>query len=363
MKQRNLLQGAGALVLAAVALTACERPPVQSTQVGYRGLGMEQVNNPRTQANKRALNVLPEVQPAVPQDGPRAKDVFKNVQVLGDLSVAEFSRTMLAMTEWVAPKDQSCAYCHGGGDLSSDALYTKVVARRMLQMVRDINSNYHTHVGATGVTCYTCHRGNAVPQYIWFNDQGDPHPSLMAGNRAGQNAPSPTVALAALPNDPYGHFLENTVNPNIRVVSTHALASGNGPSVKDSEATYGLMMAMSQSLGVNCTFCHNTRSFATWETSTPQRVTAYYGLQMVRALNVHYLEPLAPTLPAYRHGPLGDGPKLACMTCHQGVSKPLYGQSMLKDYPALNVLTAEHAAAATDAPPATAAPVATTPAP
>ena len=206
------------------------------------------------------------------------------------------------------------------------------------------------HVGETGVTCYTCHRGNSVPAYIWFNDPGQPHLSMMAGNRAGKNAPSPTVGLAALPNDPYGHFLGKLDNPSIRVVSTQTLAQTDvGVSIKNAEATYGLMMAISQSLGVNCTFCHNTRSFQDWTTSTPQRVTAWYGLQMVRALNVNYLEPLAPTLPGFRHGPLGDGPKLDCMTCHQGVNKPLYGQSMLASFPALNVQPAQPAAAPTQA--------------
>jgi photosynthetic reaction center cytochrome c subunit len=31
------------------------------------------------------------------------------------------------------------------------------------------------------------------------------------------------------------------------------------------EHTYGLMMHMSDGLGVNCTYCHNTRNFKTWE--------------------------------------------------------------------------------------------------
>jgi photosynthetic reaction center cytochrome c subunit len=114
------------------------------------------------------------------------------------------------------------------------------------------------------------------------------------------------------------------------------------------------MMSMSESLGVNCTFCHNSRSFTDWTTSTPQRVTAWHGLQMVRALNTGFLEPLASTFPPFRHGPKGDGPKLDCMTCHQGVNKPLYGQSMLKDYPALVEHTAATAPAA--APAATATP-------
>jgi photosynthetic reaction center cytochrome c subunit len=347
------LTASAAWLAAGLLLAGCERPPVHSTQGGYRGVAMGSTSNPRTQAVLHEANTVPPPQPAASPDGPTAGSIYKNVQVLGDLSAGEFARTMLAITEWVAPKDQSCAYCHGaGGDLASDSLYTKVVSRRMLQMVREINSSkWKEHVGATGVTCYTCHRGNPVPSYVWFNDPGQPHASLMAGNRAGQNAPSTTVGLTALPNDPYGRFLGGGAASAIRVVSTHPLPEkGAGASVKDTEATYGLMVAMSESLGVNCTFCHNSRAFSDWTTSTPQRVTAWHGLQMVRALNGNYLEPLASTFPANRLGPLGDGPKLDCATCHQGVNKPLFGQSMVADYPALTAHAAPAAVAAPAAP-------------
>ncbi|MGJ0454263.1 MAG: photosynthetic reaction center cytochrome c subunit family protein [Methylocystis sp.] len=40
-----------------------------------------------------------------------------------------------------------------------------------------------------------------------------------------------------------------------------------------------------------------------------------------------YLETLKSLNPANRLGPLSDRPKANCGTCHQGVSKPLYGQS------------------------------------
>lgn len=317
----------------ALLLAGCEPPPVDTKQIGYRGVAMETVQHPATVEALAALNTVPPALPATPGDGPLAGAVYKNVQVLDDLSVAEFTRVMLAITQWVAPPDQSCAYCHGGDDLSSDALYTKVVSRRMLQMVRDINSNWKDHVAATGVTCWTCHRGKAVPENIWFKDPGPAHASAMAGNLAGQNAPSAKVAMASLPNDPFSQFL---VEPaTIRVQSTEALPGKSTSSTQGTEGTYGLMMHASQALGVNCTFCHNSRSFQQWDGSTPQRVTAWHGIRMVRDLNVKYLVPLTPTFPANRLGPTGDAPKVNCATCHQGVNKPLLGVSMLPDYPAL----------------------------
>jgi hypothetical protein len=99
--------------------------------------------------------------------------------------------------------------------------------------------------------------------------------------------------------------------------------------------TYAFMMHFSDSLGVNCTYCHNSRAFSNWAQSPPARVTAWHGLQMVRSLNNDYLVPLQGTYPAHRLGENGDAPKANCATCHNGVNKPLYGEPMLVHYSAL----------------------------
>ncbi len=320
-------------ITAGLLLAACERPPVDTVQRGYRGTGMEQVYNPRAVAAQAAVNAVPADSPMVPPGGPAAKTVFKNLQVVGDLGVGEFTRLMTSMTAWVAP-DQGCAYCHKAGeDFSSDSLYTKVVARRMLQMTQHINADWKPHVAETGVTCYTCHRGKNVPANVWFKPADDKHAAGMTGNKAGQNAPATSVALAALPNDPFTPFLSQAAD--IRVIGTSALPISNRHSTKQAEWTYGLMMHMSQSLGVNCTYCHNTRSFADWDNSTPPRGVAWYGIRMTRDLNAQYLDSLAGVFPANRLGPTGDVPKLNCATCHQGAYKPLYGAPMLKTHPEL----------------------------
>jgi photosynthetic reaction center cytochrome c subunit len=96
-----------------------------------------------------------------------------------------------------------------------------------------------------------------------------------------------------------------------------------------------MMTHMSTALGVDCEYCHNMEAPADWSKSTPKRVTAWYGLAMVRGLNTEYLAPLASVFPAHRLGVLGDTAKVNCATCHQGLFKPLYGVSMAKDYPEL----------------------------
>jgi len=307
---------------------------VDQVQRGYRGVAMGLVYNPRIEAKLSEANqAVPAATPEPEAGGPLAASVYQNVQVLNDLNVAQFTRLMLAMTQWVAPAGQSCTYCHEA-NLASDDNYHKVVARKMLLMVRDINSQWKTHVGSTGVTCYTCHRGYGVPQYVWYKSPPGGHDGAMLGNLAGQNAPAASVALASLPNDPFSAFLAS--NPeDIRVISTTALPDGSRKTIKETEWTYGLMMHMSSALGVNCTYCHNSRSFTSWDSSTPQRATAWYGIRMVRDVNNNYLTALTDIFPANRKGPLGDVAKVNCETCHQGVYKPLFGVSMLKDYPEL----------------------------
>ncbi len=89
------------------------------------------------------------------------------------------------------------------------------------------------------------------------------------------------------------------------MVSQTALPAADHQSIKQTEWTYALMMNFSQSLGVNCTYCHNTRSFTDWDQSTPQRATAWYGIRMVRDLNTNYLDPLHSTFPPARLGAEG----------------------------------------------------------
>ena len=324
----------GGLVAALLLLAGCERPPVDSVQRGYRGTGMEVVYNPRAVEQLVPLNQPPaDPGPAAPNVGPKASQVYQNVQVLGDLSVANFNRHMANITAWVSPTE-GCAYCHNVANFADDGKYTKVVARRMIQMTQKVNADWQPHVAATGVTCYTCHRGNPVPANIWFGAVPQDKRANFIGNLNGQNTPALSVALSSLPNDPFTPYLKDALP--IRVNSTTALPTGNRSSIQQSEHTFGLMTHFSKSLGVNCTYCHNTRQIGgDWDGNPPQLVTAWHGIRMVRNLNNDYLEGLTNTFPAERLGPTGDVAKVNCSTCHQGAYKPVYGAQMAKDFPEL----------------------------
>jgi len=333
----------GVILTAFMLFTAgWERPPIDSDQSGFRGTGMAEVSNPRIEGPlmEDQMEGLPQATPltAAMTAGPKAGDVYQNVQILDDLSVTQFNRLMTAITEWVSP-EQGCGYCHNLNNLADDSVYTKHVTRNMLQMTQSINSEWTDHVAETGVTCYTCHRGQNVPEYAWFN--GDPEATAvagMAGWRAGQNRATEEVGLTSLPEDPFTAYLDE--QQAIRVLGNEALPyDESNASIQSTEMTYALMIHMSTSLGVNCTYCHNSRSFGTWEGSTPQRVTSWYGIRMAQAMNSEYVSPLSSVLPPHRLGPTGEGQKINCQTCHQGVQKPLYGTAMAKDYPSLLTLS------------------------
>lgn len=323
-----------ALATAAVVLFTTERPPMEGVQRGYRGVAMEQVYNPRFLQQARDDNKAPSYLPRLPDAGAKAGTAYKNVQILGNESVGNFTRLMASITNWVSPT-QGCAYCHDVNNMAADTVYTKVVARRMIQMVQNVNANWKSHVAETGVTCYTCHRGQPVPANIWFHNPGPVQAGGFAQMPAGKNHPTAVANDSSLPFDPFTPFLEQ--DNNIRIQSQTALPTTDHQSIKQTDWTYSLMLHFSQSLGVQCTYCHNSRSWSDWSQSTPARVNAWYGIRMVRDLNNNYLDPLQTTLPAARLGVEGDSPKVNCATCHNGVYKPLFGVSMAKDFPELTV--------------------------
>lgn len=318
------------LAIASFVGAGWDAPPVAGEQIGYRGTGMVHYRDIETEEELKAANVAPPAPYEADPSGDRAGAIYQNVQVLKDLSDDQFNQFMASITEWVAP-ETGCNYCHNPENMASDEVYQKVVARRMIQMTQAINVDWKPHVGETGVTCYTCHRGNGVPKQVWSASLEPKPAGNMTQNRQGQNVVALYAGKTSLPQNALMDYLFH--DKPIRVHSTTALPTAtNKAGTKETENTWALMMHMSESLGVNCVTCHNSRAFNDWDQSPPQRVTAWYGIRMVRDLNNNYIEGLSPVFPANRKGPEGDVLKIGCATCHNGVQKPLYGVSMLKDY-------------------------------
>lgn len=333
-------------------------PPVEVAQTGFRGTGMQVVYDAEDVAEQVAspLNDVPEqpweALPAEPGEE-LAGEIYQNVQVLYDVSDDQFNHFMSAITEWVSP-EQGCNYCHNALNYASDEVYTKVVSRRMIQMNQETNVEWANHVGGgataqtvggtlgtidgggAGVTCYTCHRGNNIPLNYWSIDASYPSSPGMLGYRAGQNVATVDTGSTSLPQNAIAAFLYYGRNANVHsetaLPAPGQYENGTRPSIQDAEWTWSFMIHMSESLGVNCTFCHNSRAFNDWSESPPTRVTAWYGIRMARDLNNEHMEVLNPVFPSYRKGEAGDVFKVGCSTCHYGAQQPLYGANMLKDY-------------------------------
>lgn len=330
---------AAAALLPLVLLAGCELGRKNVQQTGYRGQGLEQITDPDNVREASAIPAPPFPLSPNSASGPRIQG--QNIQVLGDLSEEQFTHLMSSISLWVAGDATNCGYCHNTANMADDSRYTMRVARQMLQMTRALNSQWSNHTGQTGVTCYTCHRGQPVPAYVWTDPVPTPELAIR-GQRRGQNRPDRNVGYASLPYGVFGSYFAG--NPQaVRVASDSAYPGNNPLTTRDAENSYAIMMHLSQALGVNCTYCHNSQSFRSWSLSSAQRATAWYGIRMVRDINQTHITPLARAgiFPANRLGPMGDPYQVNCLTCHQGQNRPLGGQPMINDYPYLRPAAAQ----------------------
>jgi hypothetical protein len=94
-----------------------------------------------------------------------AKEVFKNVQILGDVPAARLLRTMQSFTRALGV---ACTKCHVADQWESEDKDDKEVTRDMMKMTRAINEDYLKKIKALEddkptANCFTCHRGQARP--------------------------------------------------------------------------------------------------------------------------------------------------------------------------------------------------------
>ena len=82
----------------------------------------------------------------------------KNLQVFKDLPATQLDPTMAFISGALGVR---CSYCHVANQFDKDDKPTKLAARRMIQMVFDINKASFN--GESAVSCYTCHRGKPLP--------------------------------------------------------------------------------------------------------------------------------------------------------------------------------------------------------
>ncbi|HVG33755.1 MAG TPA: c-type cytochrome [Pyrinomonadaceae bacterium] len=106
---------------------------------------------------------------SVPQDKPlkpeqTAEQVYKNIQVLKGMPASQLDAVMAFFTGSLGVK---CNHCHIPGQFEKDDKPAKQTARRMIQMVFDLNKGSLSGIGSGGgVSCFTCHRGQTKPESV-----------------------------------------------------------------------------------------------------------------------------------------------------------------------------------------------------
>lgn len=99
---------------------------------------------------------------------------YKNLKILPRF-ISEKAMDSI-MNHYSASLGVTCGFCHvhdekkDTWDMASDAKGEKLITRRMMLMTNGINGQYFpVEKGAKPietVTCYTCHKGEAIPSYL-----------------------------------------------------------------------------------------------------------------------------------------------------------------------------------------------------
>ena len=177
-----------------------------------------------------------------------------------------------------------CTYCHVLNDFASDENPRKDVARKMISMVRLIDTSFASSVGNFPdgyheVDCLTCHRGNVKPEI------NAPSKFYNRGNSLGTVAPEqrPGISLKLLPPDTHVHGADS------------------------------LMGDFRDALNVDCNYCHG--GGRTQEADiNPRKDMARKMIMLVRQINTNF-----PGTGIY---PVGNQ-MVTCWTCHRGDVNPV----------------------------------------
>lgn len=105
-----------------------------------------------------SFTVAAQQAPASPQVR-TAEQQFKNIKVLQGTPA---DQVVIGMHVIEQSLGVNCEYCHVANDFPKDDKEPKQTARKMIQMVMDLNKNSFS--GQQIVTCYTCHRGSPKPE-------------------------------------------------------------------------------------------------------------------------------------------------------------------------------------------------------
>lgn len=216
--------------------------------------------------------------------------VYKNLKLLSPKSDIPF--VMQFFNEALGVQ---CAYCHVEGDFAADGQPKKDMARKMIGMVRVIDTSFPSGNGVFPdgyheVDCLTCHRGKVKPDtvaqrkyYNRANSLGD-----------GPFPERPGVSLKILPAD----------------TPVHGAAS--------------IMGEFRDALNVDCAYCHGGDRPQENDVN-PRKDLARKMIMLVRQINANF--------PGTGVFPVGLQ-EVTCYTCHRGDPHPVSLSNRRYDPPA-----------------------------
>jgi len=203
----------------------------------------------------------------------------KNLKILaGDADLMD------TMRDFNAALGVQCDYCHTPGDFSSDANPRKETSRKMIAMVRQIETNFVSTNGVYPrgyheVDCITCHRGNAAVE-----------------TKARQHFLNKRDASGAVPAK------EKATNLKVLPPDTEVHGAGT------------IMEEFRDALLVDCAYCHSGGGGAWAKDDNPRKEIGRQMILMTRQINANF--PGTGVYPAQ--------PQAAtCYTCHRGDVHPL----------------------------------------
>jgi photosynthetic reaction center cytochrome c subunit len=94
-------------------------------------------------------------------EGKTAEQVYKNIQVLKGTPADQLIQSMHLLRGALGV---DCEFCHDERDRAADTKDAKATARKMMQMMIDLNKSSFN--GRQVVTCYTCHQGRPQPRGV-----------------------------------------------------------------------------------------------------------------------------------------------------------------------------------------------------
>lgn len=142
--------------MVSVSATALAATLVMSLSVLQAARPQEAPPSPRQPGQPPALQ-------ADPSQGPKASEKFMNLKVLGDIPASQLHDAMVFMAASLGVTCESCHVRKPDGEFAwdKDDKDNKVAARRMLELVKGLNTEYFN--GRPEVSCATCHQGRRSP--------------------------------------------------------------------------------------------------------------------------------------------------------------------------------------------------------